>query len=83
VFSRFQFGVFRGAGLFDAMRSVTVLFGKLSAKKPVSSNMSRVTLPKKLFGELCQPPRSSLTIFDDSVERSQIDPTVRYEVWKP
>ena len=31
--------------------------------------MSAVTLPKKLFGDHCQPPCTSLTMFDDSVER--------------
>ena len=75
--------MFRGAGLFVAIRSVTVLAGKLNANPPVSANMSEVTLPKKLFGDHCQPPRISLTIFADSVERSQSEPTVRYEVWKP
>ena|SRR5436190_15550300 len=81
VSSKLQLTVLRGCGLFCAAGSVTV--GKFKRYPPRSENMSLLMLPKKLFGDHCQPPRISLTIFDVSVERMPIEPTVRYEVWKP
>jgi hypothetical protein len=44
------------------------------------SNMSLVTLAKNAFGDHCQPPRTSFTIFDVSVERIDTEPVVRYDV---
>src|SRR5262245_26743531 len=81
VFSMLPFVVFRGCGLLFAPGSV--INGKSSTYPPWFSNMSLVMLPKKLFGDHCQPPLTSLTIVDDSVERMPNDPVVRYEVWKP
>ena len=40
-------------------------------------------LPKKSFGECCQPPSTSLTKPLPSVDRIVIDPVVRYESWLP
>ena len=34
---------------------------------------------EKSSGDHCQPPLSSLTMFDDSVERRLVEPTVRYD----
>ena len=44
------------------------------AKPPWLLNMSVVALSKNPSGDDCQPPRSSLTIDDDSVDRSVIEP---------
>jgi hypothetical protein len=34
---------------------------------------------KNSTGDDCQPPRSSLTRFDENVDRKVIDPVVRYD----
>src|SRR4029079_15723757 len=72
VSSMLQLVGLRGCGLFWKFGSVMV--GKSRKNPPVTSNMSREMLPKKLFGDHCQPPLISLTIFDDSVERMPNDP---------
>ena len=36
---------------------------------------------KNCTGDHCQPPRSSLTIEEDSVDRRLIDAVVRNELW--
>src|SRR6188474_2012331 len=46
----------------------------VTAKPPWFANMSAVALSKNPSGDDCQPPRISLTLDADSVERSVIDP---------
>ena len=43
--------------------------------------MSGLLLPKKSFGDDCQPKSTSLTRLELSVDRSVLDPVVRYEFW--
>src|SRR5688572_28979554 len=86
----FQFVVLRGCGLFCDVTLVrllkSVLFGpppKPRLKPLWLLNMSRFRLPKKSTGDHCQPVVTSLTKSRPSVERSLIEPTVRYDAWIP
>ena len=56
---------------------------RVIAKKSWLADRSGVMLPKKLTGEYCQPPRASLTMAVDTVDRNEKDAVVRNEVWSP
>ena len=82
VLSMFQLVVFRSSSPVrfpGDVRPNMLAAVKLQPKPPCWSNMSEVTLVENSSGDHCHPPRSSLTRFEDSVERRLVEPTVRYE----
>ena len=75
-----KFGVLRGCGPFElpgaGLVNCVPPFGKFEVQKSavLVVNMSGLLLPKKSFGDDCQPNSTSLTSVELSVERSDRRP---------
>src|SRR5688572_4822065 len=79
-----QLAVLRSDGLFELPGWAFVRpKPKPTAKPPWLVNMSGVEFTKNPTGDHCQPPRTSLTIEAEIVERSDMDAVVRYDDWSP
>ena len=82
VLSMFQFVVLRSSRpvrLPGEVRPNMLAFVKLQPNPPCCANISRVRFGENSSGDHCQPPFTSLTMLDDSVERRLVEPTVRYD----